>query len=170
MRTNNKPNHKHTVFIKSFQNPKGFTLIELLITVAVIGILAAIAIPAYNGYITNSKIKTAKSTLEQFPILIESYRAENGNMCPTCNTNGTYTYGYTENDSGIENTVGNAITNIYSDFKAKGVSSGASLYHYQIAITVTGCPAACTESAVATAIPQTGRGAPAGNIVGNAYQ
>lgn len=41
------------------QAQKGFTLIELMITVAIIGILAAIALPAYQDYVAKSKVASA---------------------------------------------------------------------------------------------------------------
>ena len=41
------------------QNQKGFTLLELMVTVAIVGILAAIAIPIYNNYITKTRIADA---------------------------------------------------------------------------------------------------------------
>ena len=45
---------------------KSFTLIELLIVVAIIGILAGVGVPMYNGYIQDSKIAAVESNFDEF--------------------------------------------------------------------------------------------------------
>jgi prepilin-type N-terminal cleavage/methylation domain-containing protein len=59
-------------------NKRGFTLIELLITVAIIGILAMIAIPAYVGQQTRAARTEAYTNLENLRLLEEQFFADNG--------------------------------------------------------------------------------------------
>ncbi len=57
---------------------KGFTLIELMVTVAIIAILAGIAYPSYQGYITRSRRADGFSALQQFAAAMERYYTTNG--------------------------------------------------------------------------------------------
>jgi general secretion pathway protein G len=59
------------------RNQKGFTLIELLIVIVIIGILAAVAIPRFQGVSDKAKIGAAKAELATVKNLLGMYQAEN---------------------------------------------------------------------------------------------
>ena len=61
------------------KHSKGFTLIELMITIAIISVVAGIAIPAYNGYITTARMTEADTNLAALRLAQEEFFLENNN-------------------------------------------------------------------------------------------
>jgi type IV pilus assembly protein PilE len=56
---------------------RAFTLIELMVTVAIVGILAAVALPAYSSYVIRGKIPDATSRLAALQVQMEQYFQDN---------------------------------------------------------------------------------------------
>jgi type IV pilus assembly protein PilA len=63
--------------LNKLRSNKGFTLIELLIVVAIIGILAAIAIPQFSSYRAKAYNSAANSDLKNLKTGMEAFMADN---------------------------------------------------------------------------------------------
>lgn len=82
----------------------GFTLIELMIVVAIIGILAAVAIPAYQDYVARSQVSEGMATAGAVKTSISEFYASTGGFPPAGqydeNTGGRYTASATHDAAG----------------------------------------------------------------------
>ena len=92
----------------SGRNSKGFTLTELIITVAIIGILAAIVVPMYTNHIRRARRSDAKVALEDVRAMEEQFRAERGAY--TLNSQDLVSFGWPSNG-------GNAIDYDAGDYR-----------------------------------------------------
>ncbi len=89
---------------------KGFTLIELMITVAIVGILAAIALPAYQDYTVRAQVSEATSLLDGTKTPIAEYYADKGEF-PADNAAAGYAGAVGKYVSGVV-IAGNAATDV----------------------------------------------------------
>ena len=85
-----------TLFIKKFRRDHGFTLIELAVTMLVLGILSAIAIPSFLGFRNAAFDKEAQASIDAAMIAARTYYEEHGDFngtvrtSPVCNHTWAY--------------------------------------------------------------------------------
>ena len=141
---------------------KGFTLIELMIVVAIIGILAAIAIPAYQDYIARAQMSEALSLASGLKTAVSEVYSQDG-TCPTNTTagiaaataiNGKYVASVTAAGTGAA-TGGCTITAL---MKSSGVSTGIKSKNLVLTMSTTAAGGsntwACGSSAAQKYLPK----------------
>ena len=121
-------------------NQKGFTLIELMIVIAIVGILAAVALPAYQDYTVRAKISEPLALLGEAKTSMTEFYVANG-VLPA-----------TPTAAGIRTTVGTAL-----------VSTMSVAANGNITVTMTAHPS--LGSAAGTTIVFSNLGTSSGTIV-----
>jgi len=131
----------------------GFTFIELIITVTIVAVLAAVAIPAYGDYVTRSRRNDARISLAQSAQWLERFRAEN---------RGTYTNAALQPGTAVSPVSGRAMYDI-------AVAVGGGGANYQLTATPRdGSPMAGDLCGIYT-LGSDGRRTAGGNSTGEVF-
>lgn len=115
----------HTLYF----TPKGFTVIELMVTVSIVGILAAVALPNYQNFLARSRQVEAKLSLSSVYVAEMSFTAEQSSFT-TC----VSTAGYTRPTQNVYYSVGFGSA-------ASTCGAGTSDCHLREFTSLLNCPA-----------------------------
>ncbi|PIC57874.1 Tfp assembly type protein [Sporosarcina sp. P12(2017)] len=116
-------------FLQKKLNQKGLTLVELLAVIVILGIIAAIAVPAIGNIITNSKVNALKGDGQNVLSAAQLYFTENGSKeGATVTSEELKTEGFLEDTGGFTTTSVGTVTKVATGntisgtAKTKGVS------------------------------------------------
>lgn len=115
---------------------QGFTLIELMIVVAIIGILAAVAIPAYQDYTIRAKVTEAMSIASQAKTAVSEYYISQGSMPAT------------QGDAGLDTNTAYATTDVVAQMDY--VYTSADVGYIQMTLKDLGGDTAANDTFILT--------------------
>lgn len=119
--------------MKKFASKSGFTLVELIVVIAILGILAGIAVPAYSGYIKKANTAKVYSELSIIQTAAQSVAIEDGQTVKTIEISnaGLITVTTTDNTYNMdESKIATYASNVTPDATAKTgtVTNWAQIY------------------------------------------
>ena len=131
---------------------QGFTLIELMIVVAIIGILAAVALPAYQDYTTRSKMSEVLVMTEPAKLAVSETASSLGSLAAVTLANSGYKFpGATQYVSGVTITDGTGV--VIATSTITNAAGTVTLTPTEVAANTGQLTWSCTSSISAKYLP-----------------